>query len=181
VPVEVAALFVADWLTRSFGVGQPEREHFAVVAVLIGGAVMLPAVPLIGRLLGRRPPLWAGWRFAAPIVLAAATAFALFEDVRSGHQFETDHALPEIFLPYAVILLASAAIGHWLSGSGAGWTWLIRGTAALTVVLIGLTVAKMATTGGDFALDSPLTAAVLVLIGAVVYMYIRRPNSATHR
>ncbi len=181
VPLQVAALLVADRITRALGVGDPEREHFAVVAALIGGAVMLLAVPLIGRLLGRRPPLWAGWKFAAPIALAAVTAFALFEDSRSGHRFETDHAIPEIFLPSLVILLASAALGRRLGGGGAGWIWLIRATAALTIVLVGLTLAKMATTGGDFALDSPLTVAVLVLIGAVVYMYIRHPNPATHR
>lgn len=168
VPMQIAALWAASSITSALGVGFPEREHFAVVAAMLGGLLVLLVVPLTARLLGHRVALGAGWTFALPILLAATAAFVIFEDVRSGFVFETDHALPEIFIPSAVLLLAAAATGHRLGGGPArrAWAWVARGTAALTIVVIGLTAAKMATTGGDFALDSPLTALVLVVVGA---------------
>ena len=178
VPLQLAALMAASSVTNAIGIGYPEREHFAVVATLLGGFLTLAAVPASGRLIGLRVPLWAGWDPLAAILLAAVAAFALFEDVRSGLYFETDHALPEIFLPYAVILLASCAMGHRLAGgrpAATAWPWLARVTSVVTVGLIGLTAAKMvAFGGGDFALDSPLTVVVLAAIGVYVVFVVSR-------
>ena len=177
VPLQLAALMAASSFTSAIGVGDPEREHFAIVNTLLGGLLMLTAVPISGRLLGHRIALWADWLSAMPVLLAAVAAYVSFEDVRSGFYFETDQALPEIFIPYAVILLASAAIGHRLAGghpARRAWAWVAWGTAAVTILLIGLTAAKMTTSGGEFALDSPMTALVLAVVGAYAVVVAAR-------
>jgi len=169
VAAQVAALFVTDRLTRAIGIGFPEREHFAFAEAMVGGLLMLSVVPVAGRVLGHRIGFWAGLAFVLPFLLAAVANYVIFEDVRSGLVFETDHALPEIFIPLGVVLLASARIGHQLAGEGVArraWTWVSRVTAVLVLWIVALTAIKMATTGGDFALDSPLTIVVLVAVAA---------------
>jgi hypothetical protein len=184
VPVQIAGLLVADRFASAIGAGSPEREQVALLATLLGGLGMLVVVPAAGWLAGIRAPTSPGWSFAAPVLLAAIANYAIFEDVRSGHVFDTDHALPEIFIPYAVLLIASAAIGHRLAGEGrarTAWAWVIRVTAAVTVGLIGLTAGKVAIGGGDFALDSPLTALILVAVGAYAVVTLRSVRGTVRR
>lgn len=169
VVAQIVAALVADRVTGAIGVGSPEREHFAFAAALVGGLLMLVIVPAVGRLLGYRIGFWSGVASVLPVLLAAVTNYAIFEDVRSGHVFETDHALPEIFIPLAVVLLASAWIGRELARDDAArraWTWVSRATVVLVLWLVALASIKMATTGGDFALDSPLTILALVAVAA---------------
>jgi hypothetical protein len=176
-PAQVVALLAADRLASALGVGFPEREVVVFTAVLGGGLLMLAIVPLAGRSLECVDRFWAGWRLAAPMLLAAFVAYVLVADVRSGAVFETDHALPDILLPYAVVLLASGAIGHRAArerSARTGWTWVIRAAAALVAILIALAAAKMATDGGDFALDSPMTVATLATIGAYAVVAVLR-------
>lgn len=177
VPLQLAALMTASSVTSGLGIGDPEREHFAIVNTLLGGLLMLIAVPVTGRLLGLGVALWLGWPFAMPILLAPVASYVFFADIRSGFYLETDQALPEILIPYALVLLASAAIGHRLAGAQPArraWAWVVWSTAAMTILLIGLTVAKMATSGGDFALDSPLTGLVLAIAGAYAVVVAAR-------
>jgi hypothetical protein len=177
VVAQITALFVTSRVTSEIGVGFPEREHFAFAEALVGGLLMLLAVPVGGRVLGHRIGFWPGLAFVLPFLLAAVANYAFFEDIRSGHIFETDQALPEIFIPVTVILLASAGIGHRLAGEDLArraWTWVSRVTAVLVLWLVGLTAIKMATTGGDFALDSPLTVVVLVAVAAYAVIFVVR-------
>ena len=175
VAAQIMALLVTARVTSAIGVGYPEREQFAFAAAMVGGLLMLIVVPVAGRLLGNRIGFWPGLAFVVPFLLAAVANYVFFEDVRSGHIFETDHALPEIFIPPAVVLLASARIGHRLAGEDLArraWTWVSRATAVLALCLVALTVIKMATTGGDFALDSSFTIVVLVAVAAYVLVAV---------
>jgi hypothetical protein len=177
-PAQVVTLVAADRLTNA---ASPERERVIGAAVLLGGLLMLAVVPFTGRVLGQVDRLWPGWRLAAPILLAALAAYVIVADVRSGASFETDHALPEIFLPYAVVLLASAAVGRHLARhepGRRGWTWVVWAAAGLVVLLIGLALAKMATQGGDAVLDSPVTVATLAATGAYAVVAVLRARRA---
>jgi hypothetical protein len=173
VVAQITALLVTSRVTSEIGVVYPEREHFAFAEAMVGGLLMLLVVPVAGRVLGHRIGFWPGLAFVLPFLLAAVANYVFFEDVRSGRILETDHALPEIFIPMAVVLLAAARIGHRLAADDLArrpWTWVSRATAALVLWLVGLTFIKMATTGGDFALDSPLT--ILVLVAVAVYVLV---------
>ena len=93
VVAQITALFVTSRVTSEIGVGFPEREHFAFAEALVGGLLMLLAVPVGGRVLGHRIGFWPGLAFVLPFLLAAVANYAFFEDIRSGHIFDTDQAL----------------------------------------------------------------------------------------
>ncbi len=176
-PAQVAALFAADRLASALGVGFPERELVVCAAVLLGGLLMLAVVPVAGRFLALVDRLWAGWRLTAPLLLAGFAAYIFVADVRSGAIFETDHALPEILLPFGVVLLASAAVGHRVareSSARRGWIWMTRVIAGLIAILLVLTAAKLPGSGGNYALDSPITLATLAAIGAYAAVAVLR-------
>lgn len=184
VVAQIAALFVTSWVASEIGVGFPEREHFAVAEVLVGGLLMLVVVPAVGRLLGYPLHFWSGVASVPPILLAAVANYVIFEDVRSGHIFDTDHALPEIFIPLGVVLLASARIGRALANEDLArraWTLVSRATAVLVVWLVALASIKMATSGGDFALDSPLTVLILVAVGVYAMVVVVQDRGEADR
>lgn len=86
----MASLYVADRFTSAIGIGNPEREHFALANALLFGGLMLIVVPFVGRLLGQSRVAWPGLMLALPFLLAALANYLIFEDVRSGHHFDTD-------------------------------------------------------------------------------------------
>jgi len=116
----LGATIGASRSTRDLGIATPEREHFALIQAVLFGASLLVVVPLVGRLLGEARTTWPGLPSTLPFLLAAITNYLIFEDVRSGHFFETDHALPEIFVPLAIALLGSAHVGCRVAATDVG-------------------------------------------------------------
>lgn len=166
----LGTLLAASRLTIDLGIADPEREHFALIQALLFGASLLVAVPLAGRLLGQAHSTWPGMIATLPFLLAAAASYLLFEDVRSGHLFDTDHALPEIFVPLAVALLGSAHLASRVAATDHGrraWSWFSVVAAVVLLAVVALTFTK-ATAGlvGMFQIDSPLTFAVLAAAAA---------------
>ena len=193
----VLTLLVASRLTLDLGIAFPEREHFAFIHVVVFSASLLLAVPLAGRAVGQATVMWPGLLATLPFVLAALLSYLIVEDVRGGGRYETDHALPEIFVFIAIALLASAGVGRRVAATEIGrraWSWVIVGSALAILVLVALTAVKvsMGTSstmdvglGGSTALDSPLTfaalaAAAVYAIGAIGQLIIgRRRRSST--
>lgn len=166
----LASLFLASRITSEIGIADPEREHFALLQSLLLGAAMLIVVPFAGRLFGQSLVTWPGILLVLPFVLAALANYLIFEDVRSGSYFETDHALPEIFIPQAVVLLASALVGRRVAvhpSARRGWFLLSAVVAGALLVLVAMALGKAATDSGDFELDS--LASMLTL--AIVFAY----------
>jgi hypothetical protein len=165
----IASLMVASRITTEVGIADPEREHFALLHALLFGGLMLFVVPLIGRLFGQSRVAWPGMVLVLPFLLAALANYLIFEDVRSGHYFETDHALPEIFIPLAIVLLASAQVGRRVAAyptARRGWFLLSALVAGALLVLVAMAFGKAATDSGDFELDSPATMLTLAIVAA---------------
>jgi hypothetical protein len=166
----LATAFLASWLTSQIGMADPEREDFALIQAIMFAASLTAAVPLTGRLLGQGRWASPGPMIVLAFALAAAASYVIFADSRSGSYFETDHALPEVFVPVGIALLASADLGH-LSAttdlSRRAWSWagVVAGLVLLALVL--MTASKVAGSAmGMYRLDSPLTFAMLALAGA---------------
>lgn len=161
----VGTLLTASRLTTDLGIADPEREHFALIQAVLFGASLLVALPLAGRVLGQARSTWPGVIATLPFLLAAAASYLLFEDVRSGDVFETDHALPEIFVPLAIALLGSAHLAWRVAATDDGrraWSWFSVAAALVLLAFVALTLTKAtAGHGGMFQIDSPLTFAVL--------------------
>lgn len=165
----IASLFVASRITSEIGIADPEREHFALLHALLFGGLMLFVVPFVGQLFGQSRVAWPGLVLVLPFLLAALANYLIFEDVRSGHYFETDHALPEIFIPLAVVLLASAHVGRRVAAhttARRGWFLLSAAVAGALLILVAMTFGKAATDSGDFELDSPATMVTLGIVAA---------------
>lgn len=163
----LGTLLIASRLTSDLGIADPEREHFAIIHAVLFGASLLLALPLAGRLLGQAHSTWPGLIATLPFLLAAAASYLLFEDVRSGHVFDTDHALPEIFVPAAIALLGSAHLAWRVAATDRGrrmWSWFSVVAAVVLLAFVALTLTKAtAGLGGMFQIDSPLTFAVLAM------------------
>lgn len=174
----LVTLLAASRLTIDLGIAWPEREHFAAIQAALFGGSILVAVPLAGRLLGQADSMWPGVAAVLPFLLTAITSYLLFEDVRSGHLFETDHALPEILVPAAIALLASADVGRGVAATAVGrraWSWFGVATALVLLTFVASTVAKASSgLGGMFQLDSPLTFVVLGTAAAYAVVAIGR-------
>ncbi|MEX0626281.1 MAG: hypothetical protein WD402_07040 [Chloroflexota bacterium] len=165
----LASLFVASRITSEIGIADPEREQFALLQSLLFGAAMLFIVPFVGRRLGQSLLTWPGIVFVLPFALAALANYLIFEDVRSGSYFETDHAMPEIFIPLAVVLLASARVGRRVAVHPTArrrWFLLSAVVAGAVLILVAMAFGKAATDSGDFELDSPATILTLAIIAA---------------
>lgn len=111
-----------------------------------------------------------------PFVLAPVLAYLVFDDVRSGSYFETDHALPEIFIPLGLALIGSARVGYRAAIDRSGlqaWSWAMCVAALSVTALVVATIAKMLSqSGGDSQLDSPATIAGLAVAGAYAIVTI---------
>jgi hypothetical protein len=166
----LATAFLASWLTTQLPMADPEREHFALIQSIMFAASLTAAVPLTGRLLGEGRWVWPGPMIVAAFALAIAASYIMFADSRSGSYFDTDQALPEIFVPLGIALLATADLGRISAtthGSRRAWSWILVTTALVLLVLVAMTVSKIAGGAmGMYRLDSPLTFAVLGLAGA---------------
>lgn len=165
----LASLFVASRITTEIGIADPEREHFALLQTLLFGAAMLFVVPFVGRLFRQSRATWPGMKLVLPFLLAALANYLIFEDVRSGSYFETDHAIPEIFIPLAVVLLASARVGRRVAvhlTARRRWFLLSAVVAGALLVLVAVAFGKAATDSGDFELDSPATMLTLAVAAA---------------
>ncbi len=187
----IATLMVASRLTIDLGIADPEREHFALIQAVLFGASLLVTVPHAGRFVGLVHAVWPGALATLPFLLAAVASYILFEDVRSGHIFETDHALPEIFVPMAIALLGASHVAVRVAATDIGrraWSWGSIAAALLLLGFIALTMEKVsAGLGGMFKLDSPLTFAALIAAGAYAVAavgralsYVRRCQCAIH-
>lgn len=166
----LATAFLASWLTSQLQMADPEREHFALIQAIMFAASLTVAVPLTGRLLGE-----GRWVRLRPMVvlafaLAAAAGYIIFADSRSGSYFETDQALPEIFVPLGIALLATADLGRLSAatdGSRHVWSWAVVAAGLVSLALVAMTISKIAGDAmGMYRLDSPLTFTVLALAGA---------------
>lgn len=181
----VGTLLIASRLTIDLGIADPEREHFALIQALLFGASLLVAVPFAGRMLGQGRSAWPGLVAILPFLLAAIANYLLFEDVRSGHFFETDHALPEIFVPVAIALLGSAHVAMRVAATDIGrraWSWFSVAAALVLLAVVALTLRKAAAgLGGMFQLDSPLTFAVLIAAATYAVGAVGRALLLTRR
>lgn len=158
---------LASRIDIEIGFGYPERERFALVHGLLFGASMALVVPLVGRLFAQSTIWWPGLARVAPFVLAAIANYLIVEDVRSGHVFDTEHALPEIFVPVAVVLLVSARLGLHIAQPAAArhaWLWFSGILVAAVLALVAMVAIKAATDSGDFELDSPTNMLALAVI-----------------
>ncbi len=128
--------------------------------------------------MGQADSIWPGVAAVLPFLLAAITSYLVFEDVRSGHLFETDHALPEIFVPMAIALLASADVGRGVAATAVGrraWSWFGVAAALVLLTFVASTLAKAtAGLGGMFQLDAPLTFVTLGTAAAYAVVAIGR-------
>jgi hypothetical protein len=166
----LATAYLASWLTSQIGMADPEREHFALIMAIMFAASLMATVPLTGRLLGEGRWVWPGRLIVVAFALAAAASYVIFADSRSGFYFDTDQALPEIFVPVGIALLASADLGR-LSAttdlSRRAWSWVVFVAGLVLLALVATTVSKVAGGAmGMYRLDSPLTFALLALAGA---------------
>lgn len=181
----LGTLLVASRLTIELGIADPEREHFALIQALLFGGSILFAIPVAGRMLGQAHSTWPGLKATLPFVLAAIANYVLFEDVRSGHVFETDHALPEIFVPVAIALLGTGHVARHVATTDVGrraWSWFSVAAALVLLVLVALTLRKASSgLGGMFQLDSPLTFAVLAVAAAYGVVAVGRVLTAGRR
>lgn len=174
----VGTLLMASRLTIDLGIADPEREHFALIQAILFGASLMLAVPVAGRVLGQAHATWPGLIATLPFLLAAAASYLLFEDVRSGNVFDTDHALPEIFVPMAIALLGSAHLAGRVAATERGqraWSWFSVVAAVVLLAFVALTLTKAtAGLGGMFQIDSPLTFAVLAAAATYGFVAIGR-------
>lgn len=165
----LASAFLTSRLTSELGMADPEREEFALIQAVMFAVSLTAAVPFTGRLLGEGRWAWPGLVAVLAFVLAAVASYLIFADNRSGAYFDTDHALPEIFVPIGIALLASASIGRRSATtdlSRRAWTWVIVAAGLILLAVVAMTVTKVAAaTGGMYRLDSPLTFAALALAG----------------
>jgi hypothetical protein len=148
----------------------PEREQFALIMAIMLAGSLTATVPLIGRLLDEGRWMPPSPQIILAFALAAVASYILFADSRSGSYFETDHALPEIFVPLGIALLASAQLGRLSAatdGSRRAWSWGIAGAGLVSLALVAMTVSKIAGGAmGMYPLDSPLTFGVLAMASA---------------
>lgn len=181
----IGTSLVASRLTIGLGIGMPEREQFAVIQAALFGASLIVAVPFAGRVLGQTSRIWPGLLATLPFLLAAIANYLLFEDVCSGHFFETDHALPEIFVPLAIAVLGSAHAAGRVAATDVGrraWSWFSVVAAFTVLAFVGLTVAKASADLGDmFQVDSPLTFAALIAAAAYAVVAVARVLLTTRR
>jgi hypothetical protein len=181
----LASLLIANRVTSELGIGDRQREHFALVHGLLFGALMLVGIPLVGRLLGQSRSAWPGLARVAPFIFAAVMSYVIFEDVRSGSYFETDHALPEIFVAPAVTLVATARIGALLAARRVvrvGWSWITGVAAAILLVIVAMTAQKAAyAQGGMYQLDSAMTWLMLVIAAGYAVHAVLRLGDALAR
>ncbi len=166
----LATAYLASRLTSEIGIADPEREHFALIQAILFAASLVVAVPVSGRLLGEGRWAWPGPMIVLPFLLAAAASYVIFADNRSGFYFETDHAIPEIFVPVGIALLATADLGRRSATTAIprrAWSWIVGASGLVLLALVAMTVSKVASgLSGMNALDSPLTFAALALAGA---------------
>jgi hypothetical protein len=166
----LATVYLASRLTSEIGIADPEREHFALIQAILLAASLVVAVPLTGRLLGEGRWVWPGPMVVLAFVLAAAASYVIFADSRSGFYFETDNALPEVFVPAGIALLAAADLGRRSATTEVArpaWSWVVAAAGLVLLALVAMTVSKVASgLGGMYRLDSPLTFAALALAGA---------------
>ena len=180
-----AALFVGLLLGLSYLVSvasadinfaYPQREHFAALVMTLLGTSLLLTIPIAGRILGGARFAWPTWTTVLPFLLAPVLAYLIFEDVRSGTYFETDHALPEIFIPLSLALIGSARVGYGAAIDRSGlqaWSWVMVAAALSVTALVAATIEKiLSQTGGDSQLDSPATFAGLAVAGAYAVVTI---------
>ncbi|MGH2455729.1 MAG: hypothetical protein ACRDHD_05670 [Candidatus Limnocylindria bacterium] len=162
--------FLASWLTSQIGMADPEREQFALIMAIMLAASLTATVPLMGRLLGEGRWMGPSPSIVLAFALAAAASYIIFADSRSGSYFETDQALPEIFVPLGIALLATADLGRLSAatdGSRHAWSWAVVAAGLGSLALVAMTISKIAGDAmGMYRLDSPLTFAVLALAGA---------------
>jgi hypothetical protein len=181
----ISTLWIASRLTIELGIAFPEREHFALIQAVLFGASLLGAVPFAGRALGQAGSMWPGFGATLPFVLAAIVSYLLFADIRSGQVFETDHALPEVFVPLAIALLGTAQVAGRVAATDAGrraWSWLSGVVGVAVLALVGLTMAKAsAEVGGMFELDSPLSFAALAAAATYAIAAVGRPLLASRK
>jgi len=166
----LATAYLASRVTTEIGIAFPEREHFALIQASLFTASLMVAVPLTGRLLSQARWVWPGLMILLPFLLAVAGSYVIFADNRSGFIFETDHALPEIFVPAGIALVAAADLGRRSAAAAMArrvWVWTVVGGAVLLLALVAMTVAKVVSgMMGMYRLDSPITFAALALAGA---------------
>jgi hypothetical protein len=174
----LAAGYVASRVTSDLGVADPEREHFALIAAALSGLALLAAVPRIGRALGQTNAAWPAPMAVPAFVFASWLAYLVVEDSRSGHIFETDHALPELLVPMAVQLLAMTDIGRLAAGAEPArraWEWTAALAGMLLIGLVALAVSSMLVEGGMYSFDQPITYAAVAVAGAYGLLAVCRP------
>lgn len=166
----VASLLIASGTLGAFGIADREREVvFGVWHLLWGGAVLFvfPALGFLLQQTGRQRPRIV---HVLPFVLAVAAAYLLVADIRLDVRgddvgFAVDHALPEIFIPPVVVLIAGAGLARALSVTpSARRAWSVV-TFVACVLLLGLLVRTVMS--ADTRLDAPGTVASLTF--AAVY------------
>lgn len=175
----LAAAFVASRLTAELGIADPEREHFALVAATLLTQALLATVPPLGFLLRLARTAWPGLVAIVLFALAAILNYLVFEDSRSGHYFDTDHALPALFVPIAIALLATAELGRHvavLAPARRAWEWVSAGTGLLVIGLVIITFQRnVGDAGGMDRIDQPLTVITLVFAAACALPPVARP------
>ena len=162
--------YVVSVITVDIDFARPQREHFAALVATLFGISLLVTIPIAGTILGAARLGWPTSATILPFALASVLAYLIFEDGRSGGYFETDHALPEIFIPVGLALIGSARVGYGAAIDRTGrWAWSrAMGFAGLSVMAVLIaTILKINTQGGgDSPLDSPATFAGLAVAGA---------------
>lgn len=168
--------YLVSVITADIDFADPQREHFAAIVATLFGISLLVTIPIAGGILGVGRLVWPAWATLLPFVLASVLAYLVFEDVRSGSYFETDHALPEIFIPVGLALIGSARVGHRSAIDGSSrwaWSWVMSVAGLGVMALVIATILKILSQGGgDSPLDSPATFAGLAVAGAYAIVTI---------
>jgi hypothetical protein len=120
------------------GIGEPEREPFALLHGLLFGGIMLVGIPRVGRILGESPRCLAGARSHGAIRVRRRDELGglrgrLIRQLRDGPYPAGDLVSP------ATTLLASTRTGAWLAAhrvARIGWSWITGAAAAILLVIV---------------------------------------------
>jgi hypothetical protein len=158
IPLGLASLWVADLALGQTGVAGIRREWVLAAAAATWASALLIAARLTGRLLrttdhARNPRVWD----AIPLILAIVAAYAIAAAVRAqgGPEggFETDHALPQLLVPVALLFVGAIEICHRLADPAAApQAWRIGRIAAWATLMIA---AAATLTSAGIAMNAP--------------------------
>ena len=171
-PIGLAAVMLANMISWE------PRELALGTAAVLWAIGLIVAVAVFGKLLGLADRTYPGLRSLLGYAVGSLVVFAIVAGVRtvpgSDVGFEIDHALPQLYVPAALFLVATAEAGHHVSlvdAARAGWVYTTR---FAWVVTAGLLVATLSSAPDAPGSISAAAAAIAYAAATTAIEVIRR-------